>query len=101
MSVISDGLNLSKAEKRFLSKFHRNVERIYINHISVGLSLCVAAVGLVLAIMLGRNEGFLVAIIFGGIGTNMLLLSRSHQKLHSIITKMKRHIEELERRNSH
>lgn len=99
--MMSDRFNLSKAEKKFLSRFHRNVERIYLNHISVGLSICVAIVGLVLAMLLGRNEGFLIAIIFGGIGTNMFLLSRSYRRFHSIITKMKRHIEELEKSNGH
>jgi hypothetical protein len=90
--------NLSEKEKKFLIRFEKNVERIYITYISVGLSLAVVIVGLIIGITtLDHKGGFLMAIIFSGISINMFLLSRSYQKLYTIIKKMKQHITEIEK----
>jgi hypothetical protein len=89
--------NLSEKEKKFLIRFEKNVERIYMGYISVGLSLCVAIVGLIIGLKLGRKEGFLIAIISIGISTNIFLLSRTYQKLYAIMNKMKQYIAEMEK----
>ncbi len=88
-------MNLTEDEQKYLLKFEKSVEKIYWNYISLGLLLCVAMVGLIIAIVKKRNEGFLIAIISGGIGLNLFLLSRSYQKLYAIIKKMKQYISEL------
>ena len=89
-------MNLTEDEQRYLLKFEKSVEKIYWNYISVGLSLCVAMVGLIIAIAQKRNEGFLIAIISCGIGFNLFLLSRTYQKLYTIIRKLKQYIIEME-----
>ncbi len=90
-------LNLSEKEKKFLMRFEKYVERIHMNYILVGLLLCVAIVGLVIGLKLGRKEGFLITIIFSGISINIFLLSRVYQKLYTIINKMKQYITEIEK----
>ena len=89
-------LSLSEAEKKFLFRFKKYIDKIYINYISVGLSLCVALVGLIVGIELDSKAGFLIAIIFSAIGVNFFLLSRSYQKLYAIISKMERYIKKIE-----
>ncbi len=90
-------LNLSEKEEKYLLKFEKYIRRIYINYISVGLLLCTAIVGLIVGITtLDRKGGFLMAIIFGGMSVNVFLLSRSYQKLYTIINKMKQYIAKLE-----
>ena len=96
--MIEHKLNLSEKEEKYLLKFEKYVGRLYINYISVGLSLGTAMVGLIVGFIFDRKGGFLMAIIFSGIGINIFLLSRSYKKLYTIIYKMKQHIEELEKR---
>ncbi len=91
-------LNLSEKEKKFLLRFEKNVERIYIAYISIGLSLAVVIVGLIIGITtLDRKGGFLMALISCGIAINIFLLSRVYQKLYTIINKMKQYITEIEK----
>ena len=89
-------LNLSEKEEKYLLKFEKYIGRIYINYISVGLSLCTAIFGLIVGIVLDREGGFLIAIISIGISTNIFLLSRVYQKLYTIMNKMKQYIAKLE-----
>jgi len=101
LPVTISKIDLSEAEKEFLARFNRTAKRMYINYISTGLTLSVAIVGFIFAVALGRNEGFMIAIVFGAIALNLFVMSHSHQKLHAIITKMTKYIEELERGESH
>jgi predicted membrane channel-forming protein YqfA (hemolysin III family) len=89
-------MNLSESEEKFLLRFGKNIKRIYIAHISVGVSLCTAMVGLIIGIVLGRKEAFLITILFGGISINLFLMSRTYQKLFSIISKLKQTVKDLE-----
>lgn len=89
-------LNLSQAEKKFLSRFNKNVEKIYITYTAMGFSFCCAAVGLILSLLTKKNDGYMMAIIFCGLGINLFLLSRSYQKLFQIIDKMTQYINALE-----
>ena len=92
-------MNLSESEKKYLLRFEKYVKRIHINYVLVGLVSCVAIVGLIIGVKSDRKEVFLLTIIFGGIGINLFLLSRSYQKLFVIISKMKKTIEEYEKRD--
>lgn len=90
-------LNLSEKEEKYLLKFEKYIRRIYINYISVGLLLCTAIVGLIAGITLDREGGFLIAIISIGMSVNVFLLSRTYQKLYTIMNKMKQYITEIEK----
>ena len=81
--------DLTESEKKYLIKFERNVKRIYLNYLTVGIYLCVAIVGLVMGIKLGRKEGFIISIISGGLAVILFLNSRKYQKLHKIISKLR------------
>ena len=90
---------LSEAEDKFLVRFEKYVKKIYLNYITVGVSACTAMVSLIIGVVLSRKELFLVTIFFGGIGINIFLLSRKYQMLFKIISKMKQHITELEKKD--
>lgn len=89
-------LNLSDREKKFLLKFEKDVENMFIRYFMGGLFLCLAIVGLIMFFIYKNKDGFLMAIFFGGYGSAFLLLSRVYKKLYTIINKMKQYIKELE-----
>ena len=93
---MNNKLSLSDAEKKFLFRFKKYIDNIYINYILVGLSLYVAILALIAGFELDSKFGFL-AIIFSAIGVNLFLLSRSYQKLYAIIFKMERYIKKIEK----
>lgn len=90
----SNDLKLTENEKRYLIKFEKSMQRIYLNYLTVGINLTVAIVGLVMGIIFGKKEGFLISIIFGGLAVILFLISRKYQKLYNIISKMKKSINE-------
>ena len=90
-------LKLTDDEEKYLSKYEKMVERIYMNYITVGILFCIAIFGLVVGLVLKRDEGFLITIILTGLGVTLLLVSRKYQKLSNIVSKMKRYIRELEK----
>ncbi len=89
-------MNLSEKEKKFILKFEKDVGRIFLKYIVVGLFLSLAITGLVIGLKFRAKDGFLIAIFFGTIGTIIFVVSRVYQKLYTIINKMKQYIEELE-----
>ena len=90
-------MNLSRSEEKHLLRLEKYVKRIYINYIAVGLSFCTAIAGLIIGSTSGRKEAFLITLIFGAIGVNLFLLSRSYQRFFVIVSKLKQNIEELEK----
>ena len=90
-------LNLSDKEKKFLLRFEKDVENIFIRYLVAGLFLCIAFVGLIFFIKYKNQDGFFIAIIFGGLGCAVFLVSRVYKQLYTIINKMKQHITEIEK----
>ena len=90
----SDDLKLTENEKKYLIKFGKSMQRIYMNYITIGILFGLAIFGLVIGIRLKRQEGFLMSIIFTGLGVTLLVVSRKYQKLHNIISKMEKSINE-------
>jgi len=90
----SDDLKLTEAERKFLTRFQKSVERSYINYISVGLLLCTAIVGLVIGIVRKEEGGFLMSIIFAGIGFILFIVTRKYQRIYQIISKLRADINE-------
>ncbi len=89
-------MNLSDKEKKFLLRFEKDVENMFIRYFVGGLFLCLAIIGLIMFITSKNKDGFLMAIFFGAFGSAFLLVSRVYKKLYTIIKKMKQYIEELE-----
>ena len=98
MSLMSKNeLNLTEAEEKFLLGFEKYIKNIYVNYISIGISLCGALVGFIVGIKFDKEEGFFWTIFFGGICIILFLLSHIYKKLYTIIAKMKQYIKELEK----
>lgn len=81
-------MNLSEQELKFLLRFGKYVQRIYINYFLGGLLLGIALGGLFTGIKFRSKDGFLMAIFFGTIGSAIFLVSRMYQRLFKIIVKM-------------
>jgi hypothetical protein len=80
---------LTETEKKYLLKFEKNIKKIYFNYISIGLFFCTAIFGLMISIKYHIKDGLLIAIIFGGLGINLYVISRFNLKLYRIIQKLK------------
>ncbi len=93
-------MKLTENEKKFLSKFEKNIEKTYIYFTIIALSSCAAIIHLIIGIVLERREALLGTIIFSGIAINIFFLSRSYRKLYRIISKMKQYINDLEKPQS-
>ena len=93
MKDIKD-LRLTEKEKQYLTKLQKNTKIIYVNYVTVGLSLCAAAVGLFMGVKLKEEKGFLMLIIFGGLGVVLLMATWIYQKHSRIIAKLKQYIED-------
>jgi hypothetical protein len=91
-------MNLSGKEEKFLLRLEKYVERIFLNYIAVGLSLCLAVAGVIIGTKFKAKDGFLMAIFFGTIGSTIFVVSRSYQKFYTIINKMKKYIAEIEKK---
>jgi len=89
---------LSAREQKTLPRLKRTVDRIYMNYISVGLSVAGMIVGLAMALKSGGNDGYVIALVFAGVAVNILFISRFYQRLVDIITKMTEYISRLEER---
>lgn len=68
------------------------------NYVSVGLAIAGMMVGLAMALKSGRNDGYVIAIVFAGVAINIFFISRSYQRLFDIIAKMTEYISRLEER---
>ncbi|GBE06154.1 hypothetical protein BMS3Abin10_01798 [bacterium BMS3Abin10] len=89
-------LNLSKKEKKLLSRLEKDCENISARYLVAALFLCVALGGLIYFIKDKNQTGFFIAVIFGGFGCANFFVSRVYKQLYGVIAKMQQHIKELE-----
>ena len=89
-------MKLSESEEKFLLRLEKNMKRVQIAYLSVGISICAAMVCLIIGIVRGREESLVAALICGGIGVSLFSITRAYQKMFIIISKMKQAIKDLE-----
>ncbi len=85
-------MKLSEKEEKYLLRFEKTVERIYLNYIAVGLLFCIAIFGMIVGVKLKNSSGFLIAIFFGTLSINLLVISITYQKLYKIMMKIKQNM---------
>ena len=90
-----DDLKLSECDRKYLMKFGKSIGRIYMNYIIVGIMLCLTIVGLIMGIVMRKNEGFVMSIIFAQVGFNLFITSRKYKRLYRIISHLEQCIEKL------
>lgn len=89
-------LNLTEADSKFLTRFAKIVEKIYIYYFMVGVAFCTGIIGVILFIKTNNRSYILMSLVFFGIATNLFFLASSYRRLHSVINAMNEYILSLE-----
>jgi hypothetical protein len=90
---------LSESEEMFLSRLERNIKRVYITYIVVGLTLCASIYCIYIAVVLGRNAFLNPGIVILTFGFCFLFIVHAYRKMFIIVSKLKASIKELEDKN--
>jgi len=88
--------NLSEADNRFLTRMEKNMARITIFYVAIGLSFCAAIAQLLAGIIHNQPARYLATIILVMVGTQGILLSYMFKRFLSIISQLKNRILELD-----
>ncbi len=89
-------MKLSESEEKFLLKLEKELKRVYIPYISVGIALCGAILCLIIGIVRHSEKSLYAALLMAISGISLFSITRAYQKMFTIVSKMKQTIRELE-----